>query len=1606
MTTSAMRLAMAAGVAMSLSGLAMAQSASGGHVVAGQASIDRSNPAHTRVTAGDRSIIQWQSLGTAPGQTLEFIQPSATSRVLNRVMGPDPSVFAGSLKANGVVYITNPAGVFFTRGSVVNVGGIYAAAGSISDQSFLGGVKSFTNVSGVVENLGVINATGEVGMVGRRVANFGVINAPGGMVAMGAGDEVMVGDVNSSVNGGVFARVNSGAAGPVGGTGVTQAGEVTARRVSLGAGDMYAMAIDHPGRTTASEISIQGGRGTASTPSTVSISGELDVSSATGKGGAITVTGQQVGLFGATIDASGRTGGGDVRIGGDKMGQGTLQRADAVYVSQGSTIDASAQVRGNGGRVIVWSDRYTNFRGEIDAKGGSAGGHGGFVETSSKVDLAVNGSVDASAARGRAGQWLLDPTTVNITTDPTSNGSISSGVFTPTAANTANVNVNDIAAALQGGTSVTINTTSSGSGDGDINLLTALNVTPASAVSLTLNAVRDIVISSALTGGGAGLRVDLNAGRDARISAPITTGGGALNVSTGRDAILTANLTAGAGNISIGGPVKVGVSTVSGNNITFSGAINDNATGGELRVNPTGTATFGGLIGSDAILGRFETGSGGTSRFNAAAVNATQVVLGGPTLAGADVTFRGPTSVTVNGTLNSVDDAANDVTLRSANVTINGVVGDANARSALGTLSIANNRTEDTSVATINTGVVKAATVSSSIRTVLQQDVTITATDTASLSGGVDSADGQARNLTVNAPTTTFGVIGSTPAAALGDIRTDAPGTTRFEGNVAARSIVASDTVTIAAATVNTSQTQTYEGAVLIGATTTLDATNVTFNNTVNSSGADRQLTINTRSNGTTTFNAPIGTVTPLASLTTNADGRTILAGAQVITSGPQTYGDAITLATTNVITGSVIQFTSTIDSDNLARSLTVNSSGSGLTTFNANIGATNPLARLETNADGDTRLNAASINIGESIIFRDRVRLGADTALRAPAISLLGGAISESTNRALSLESTGNGTVTLGGAIGGTTTSESLASLTVAADGTTVLNGGSIRANLDQTFNNAVRVGGDTNMVGRNVTFNGTVNSDTTTPRAISIETAPTGETRFNGAVGGVNPLASITTDANGTTRINADLTTRGFMLFNDPVLIARNVRLSDDGQGGSSNTNPGITFGNTLNSVDGNHQLTILTQDTQNAAVDNPRQPRISFLGNVGGTRSFSRLTLGSDRSTSASAATIIGGIRNDGTRVSNFDLTVNADQFVMGRGQKFTSAGGLTINSATSAVVGDLSALRNLAVNSPSITIQRRPGGALLSGLPGSGGSTLLTTVRDTGVDLVAGGTISFSTVPGVTGEGIAPQVATPDGSGISGTLSQFATRNYGPISATNISSGSLGLDLRAEGPSNVNIATTIAGASPRPISADQVAASQELAAEQLEGLSQIGIEATGPSKDQVMDVLTGRSIAVDAPTGLGTGAAAAAATPEAQISSNRLSPTAVDRVLASYKNVLIKETKGPNGEVIRERQDAVVKASLEAAWRDYSAAAGARADAVGFRAYLEAVPTQAQPLFYLDGLRDLFRQMSTLGLTPAETRAAKDSVLGSVTPSNMNAATLETAIMAQFLGAPVR
>ncbi len=97
----------------------------------------------------DKAILNWQSFNVGPANTVQFVQPNATSVALNRIYDNNPSNILGQIVANGQVYLYNQNGFIFGNNSVVDTNTFMASTLNITDDVFLnGGVTQVFNSNG------------------------------------------------------------------------------------------------------------------------------------------------------------------------------------------------------------------------------------------------------------------------------------------------------------------------------------------------------------------------------------------------------------------------------------------------------------------------------------------------------------------------------------------------------------------------------------------------------------------------------------------------------------------------------------------------------------------------------------------------------------------------------------------------------------------------------------------------------------------------------------------------------------------------------------------------------------------------------------------------------------------------------------------------------------------------------------------------------------------------------------------------------------------------------------------------------------------------------------------------------------------------------------------------------------------------------------------------------------------------------------------------------------------------------------------------------------------------------------------------------------------
>ncbi len=614
----------------------------GGQVAGGQADITVDGSVLTVSQSSARAVLNWNSFDVAGGEKVQFDQPSSTAIALNRVHDIKPSQIDGSITANGQVWLINPSGVIFGQGAQVDVGGLLATTSDIDNDRFMAGDYRFDqpgNADGAIRNAGAIRVApgGLAAFAAAEVTNTGLIEARLGKVQLASGDIYafdLHGDglINLQASPAMQQQLvsNSGAIMADGGSVLLTAALAEQAVGSLinmdgiiraaSVGEQNGEIVLYAEGSNAVKDNIAADKGIKSGSGTVLVSGVLDASGyGEGEtGGAIEVLGDNVGILnGSLIDASGDTGGGTIHVGGEYQGKGTTATADTTLVEGGVTLKANATGEGDGGEVILWADDATGFYGDIEAKGGTTGGDGGFVETSGKRYLDARGSVNTLAAFGDTGLWLLDPTDITISTAADTGTMTWNGTqFEDTAAATSNLNVTTLQNQLAT-TNVLVTTASGLGGTGnmtvsnaitwssansltlfaDNNLRVNANITytGGSANNLTLQANNDVVIASGarLTATGAGaLDITLNSNRDA-------VGAGAIVVST--NSILSSN----GGDIVLGGGADPTAAAAIGSSPFSSGIYLDTSTidaeGGNISIlgqggDNSGNENFGVLV--------------------------------------------------------------------------------------------------------------------------------------------------------------------------------------------------------------------------------------------------------------------------------------------------------------------------------------------------------------------------------------------------------------------------------------------------------------------------------------------------------------------------------------------------------------------------------------------------------------------------------------------------------------------------------------------------------------------------------------------------------------------------------------------------------------------------------------------------------------------------------------------------------------------------------------------------------------------------------------------------------------------------------------------------
>ena len=495
------------------------------------------------------------------------------------------------------------------------------------------------------------------------------------------------------------------------------------------------------------------------------------------------------------------------------------------------------------------------------------------------------------------------------------------------------------------------------------------------------------------------------------------------------------------------------------------------------------------------------------------ALTSINVISGSTAINGGSVTTSGAQ------TYNAVSLGAGD-TLTGVNINVkNAITGNANSLSLV-----------DTGTSTLGGAVSGLTTLN---------------TNAVNINGGSVTSSGAQTygNITLGATTALTGVnlyLGGTVTGAGNILTLSDTGASTLVGNISGLNTLQTNAANINAASITSTGTQTYGGAVVFGtAATAFNTTNsnINFNSTVAGNDAI------SLSAGTATvkFAGSVGAGTGNALTSINViSGNTAINGGAVTTANGQTY-QTVGLGNDTTLTGNNINIRGVVTGN--AHALTLADSGSS--TLGS---AVNNLASILTNV---VAINGGSVTTSGAQTY-GTATLGTDAILTGNNITFGSTVGGNSHNLTL----TDAGASNLDGAMSG------LTSLTT---NVVNINGGSITSSGLQSYGNAT-LGANAVLTGDNITFNGTVAGG-----SHSLNLADSGVSTLDGVVSGLSTLTTHVVTMNG-----GSITTSGFQHYGNAVL-GTNTTLSGNA----------IIFGGTVVGGGFSLGLTDSSASTFNGAV-----------------------------------------------------------------------------------------------------------------------------------------------------------------------------------------------------------------------------------------------------------------------------------------------------------------------------------------------------------------------------------------------------------------------------------
>lgn len=356
-----------------------------------------------QVTTSVNAILQWNSFNIAPGETTVFHQPSASSIVIDRINSANPSAIFGSLRANGIVVLENQSGFYFGPNAFVKAGGLVVTTAAVNPWSSAGGAGwSFDGLPAVtpIVNYGHLETAsgGSLFLISKQIQNNGTISAPGGTAALLAGQEVLLSERPDGLSLAVPVKLPAGSVDNQGRI-VADAGQVL----------LQAQTVNNSGVIQANSARVKNGVVELFASDDVQLTGTSVIqanggSDGASQGGNITI--KSGGTFGdstgSQISATGGANGGN---------GGNVEISAPSILSLNSAMNASAQPGFTGGQLSLDPENII-----LAISGGGSAGNG-TVTAGSTPGTTLQLNVNTAFANMNFSQIMLQATS-DITLSP------------------------------------------------------------------------------------------------------------------------------------------------------------------------------------------------------------------------------------------------------------------------------------------------------------------------------------------------------------------------------------------------------------------------------------------------------------------------------------------------------------------------------------------------------------------------------------------------------------------------------------------------------------------------------------------------------------------------------------------------------------------------------------------------------------------------------------------------------------------------------------------------------------------------------------------------------------------------------------------------------------------------------------------------------------------------------------------------------------------------------------------------------------------------------------------------------------------------------------